>query len=68
MCITFTTQEIRNIHRALEVLIKKFYGKKYEILNEYFEISQVPEYSIIVYIQFMDPDGMIQSIGRYVKK
>lgn len=68
MCKTFTCSEITNIHRELESALKRFYGDKYERLNSYFEIAENPEFDIIVYLQFMDPDGMIQSIGRYVKK
>lgn len=68
MCTTYTLSEIGAIYKELQKTLEKIYGDSFEVLNKYFEMSAQKDFDIIVYIQFMDPEGMIQSIGRHVKK
>jgi len=63
----YTLDEIEAVHDSLIIAIEKTFGNT-EILNKYFEIFHGDGFDLTVYVEFMGPDGSIQSMGRYLIK
>jgi len=63
----YTPNEIRKTSEALITGARKIFGTV-ELLDSWFAVSDLKEFDLIVTIQFMEPDGTISEMSRYITK